>query len=224
MIGLSPEQRSLDRPVTAEGQLLVEGRVPEMFFRELVSAYGLEKAVEVRTFGDISKDNLQTYLELLTQKAVFKERVKRVGIIRDAEGSTAAGAFQSVQAALEGAQLPVPSALNKLEGNPLAVGVFILPNCQDAGMLESLCLSAAAEIEAAQPNGVLPCVNEFFACLDKGGKKPGNPTKAQFAGYVLACDVIDPQLGRAAQKGAIPWQAKAFDSIKAFVRSVAGQQ
>ena len=81
-----PEQLSLDRPITTEGQLLVEGRVPEMFFREMVTACGLASAIEVRTFGDISKDNLQTYLEVLTQKAAFKERVRRLGIVRDAEG------------------------------------------------------------------------------------------------------------------------------------------
>lgn len=223
MIGLIPEQRSLDRDITTEGQLLVEGRVPEMFFREMIVASGLTAKIEARTFGDIGKENLQAYLELFTQRAIFKERVKRIGIIRDAEGSAAVGAFQSVQAALQGAQLPVPAAMSKLEGSPLAVGVFILPNCQDAGMLESLCLSAVAETEAGQANGILPCVDEFFACLTKRGKKPGNPAKAQFAGYALACDVVDPQLGRAAQKGAIPWQAKTFDSLRAFVRSVAGQ-
>ena len=193
-----------------------------MFFREMIAAYGLANAVEARTFGDISKDNLQTYLELLTQKAVFKERVKRVGIIRDAEVSTATAAFQSVQAALRDAQLPVPAAMNALEGNPLAVGVFILPDCQTAGMLESLCLSAVAEIEKAQPEAVLPCVDEFFACLNKRGRKASNPTKAQFAGYALAYDVIDPQLGRAAQKGAIPWGVKAFDPLKAFLKNISG--
>jgi len=111
--GISPESLSLDRPIHTAGQLLVEGRVPEMFFREMIAAYGLANAVEARTFGDISKGNLQTYLELLTQKAVFKERAKRIGIIRDAEGSTAIAAFQSVQAALQGAQLPVPAAMTR---------------------------------------------------------------------------------------------------------------
>lgn len=222
MIRLSPEQQSLERPVSAEGQLLVEGRVPEMFFREMISAYGFANAIEVRTFGDISANNLQTYLELFTQKAAFKERVRRIGIIRDAEAAVANAAFQSVQAALQGAQLHAPSAMSKLEGDPLAVGVFILPNCQDAGMLESLCLAAAAEAEQAQSGGVLPCVDEFFACLNKRGYKPANPTKAQFAAYALARDVIDPQLGRAAQKSVIPWEAKAFEPLKAFLKSIAG--
>lgn len=223
MIRPTPEQQSLDRAITTDGQLLVEGRVPEMFFREMIAACGLILKVEARTFGDIGKDNLQVYLELLTQKATFKERVKRLGIIRDAESAAAAAAFQSVQAALRGANLPVPSTVKQLEGSPLAVGVFILPDCQDAGMLESLCLSAVAEVEASQPDGVLPCVDEFFRCLSQRGKKPGNPTKAQFAGYALARDVMDPQLGRAAQKGVIPWNTRAFEPLRTFMRSIAGE-
>ena len=218
-----PEQLSLDRPITTEGQLVVEGRVPEMFFREMVAATGLASAVEVRTFGGTSKDNLQTYLELFTKKAAFKERVKRLGIVRDAEAQPAASAFQSVQAALRGAQLPAPDAVNAAKGEPLNVRVFILPNCRDVGMLEGLCLSAVAEVEQSQPHGTLPCVDEFFACLDKRGGKPANLTKARFAGYALAADVIDPQLGRAAQKGAIPWSAHAFDLLKGFLNSIAGR-
>ena len=219
-----PEQVSLDRPITTPGQLLVEGRVPQTFFREMIPACGCEGSVEVRTFGDIGKNNLQAYLELFTQKAAFKERVERLGVVRDAESSSANSAFQSVQAALRDAQLPVPSRMNDLEGNPLSVGVFILPNCQDAGMLEGLCLAAVAEAEQGQTGALLPCVDEFFTCLEKRGQRPANPPKARFAGYALARDIIDPQLGRAAQKGAIPWRAQAFDALKAFIRSIGGQQ
>jgi hypothetical protein len=217
------EESSLERPITTEGQLLVEGRVPEMFFREMVAAYDLENLLEVRTFGDISKDNLQTYLEIFAQKAAFKQKVKRLGIIRDAEGEPAVSAFQSVQAALRGAQLPVPGEMNKMEGAPLGAGIYILPNCQDVGMLEELCLAAATEAEKGQPNGVFPCVDDFFSCLEKRGRNASNPAKSRFAGFALACDVIDPQLGRAAQKGVIPWHTNAFDTLKSFLQKVAGQ-
>jgi len=216
------EQQSLDRPITSPGQLLVEGRVPEMFFREMVAASGLTRTIDVRTFGDIN--NLQTYLELFTQKAAFKEQVERLGVVRDAESSSANLAFQSVQAALRNAQLPVPSRMNDLEGNSLGVGVFILPNCQDAGMLEGLCLAAVAETEQGQTGAQLPCVDEFFSCLEERGQKPANPTKARFAGYALARDVIDPQLGRAAQEGAMPWNATTFGPLKTFLCAIAGKQ
>jgi hypothetical protein len=161
-------------------------------------------------------------LELFSQKAKFKERVKRLGIIRDAEDSSAAAAFQSVRAALDAAKMAVPTQLTGLEGSPVAVGVFILPNCNDSGMLETLCLQAIEEKEKAQPNAVLPCVDDFFACLDKRGRKPVNPLKARFAGFALGRDVIDPQLGRAAQQGTIPWDAKVFDHLNAFLRSITG--
>lgn len=224
MSRVRPEQLSLERPITTEGQLLVEGRVPEMFFREMVAVCGFSDKIEVRTFGDISRENLQTYLELFTQKAAFKERVRRLGIVRDAEQREAASAFQSVQAALLGARLCAPAAINAAAGDPLSVRVFILPNCRDPGMLESLCLTAITEIEQGQPNGTLPCIDEFFACLERRGRKPANPGKARFAGYALAADVIDPQLGRAAQKtGVIPWNAKTFDPLKEFLKSIAGE-
>ena len=217
----TPEQRSLDRSILTAGQLLVEGRVPEMFFREMITAYGLENKVQARTFGDISRDNLQLYLELFTQKAAFKERVQRLGIGRDAEALSAESAFQAVQSALRGAALYVPGQIEILAGTPLGIAVFILPNCHDPGMLEELCLEAITEVERETPTAVMPCVYDFFACLSQRSLKPSNLAKARFAGYALARDVIDPQLGRAAQKGAIPWEAEAFRRLKEFLFAVA---
>jgi hypothetical protein len=223
VIGVSPEQRSFDRPITTEGQLFVEGRVPEMFFREMIIACGLESRIEARTFGDINKNNLETWLELFCQKATFKEKVKRLGIVRDAESSTADAAFRSVQAALKTAGLHVPEWINTLTGTPLSIGVFVLPDCQNAGMLENLCLTAIAEIEGTASTRVLPCIDAFFNCLNTQGRSPDNPVKARLAGFALACDVIDPQLGRAAQQGVIPWAARAFEPLKVFLRAVAGE-
>ncbi len=223
MNGLTHEQQSLDRLITASGQLLVEGRVAEMFFRELVSHCGFKDAVDVRTFGDKSKTNLQGYLKLFTGKAAFKERVQRIGIVRDAEGVAAQFAFESVQKALTAAELPVPAAISSLEGDSPGVGIYVLPNCRDTGMLETLCLEAISETERSRGQNVLLCVDRFFDCLRQQGREPRNPTKARFAGYALGCDVVDPQLGRAAQQGQLPWDAAAFSSLKAFVHRIAGR-
>lgn len=215
----TPEMLSLNRPIKAPAQLLVEGRVPEMFFRELIVAVGLEGAIEARTFGEITKSNLQTCLEFFAAKAAFKENVTSLGIIRDAEDKEASAAFQSVCASLGAARLPTPEVMAQMSVGPLRVGVFILPNCNDAGMLESLCLQAASE--DAPSRAVLPCLDEFFACLSRGRPQPKNPTKARFAGYALAKDVIDPQLGRAAQQNAIPFDAPAFAPLKQFLAVLA---
>jgi hypothetical protein len=73
---MTPEGASLDRPITAPAQLLVEGRTPEIFFREFVDELGLSEGVQVRTFGGIQ--SLQPYLELFTGKAAFKEKVTKL--------------------------------------------------------------------------------------------------------------------------------------------------
>src|SRR5204862_6645488 len=105
-----------------------------------------------------------------------------------------------------------------------AVGIFILPDCQASGMLEDLCLSAIAEAESTAAAPLLPCVDEFFACLAKQKQNPSNSAKARFAGYALARDVIDPQLGRAAQNKAIPWNAAAFGLLKEFLCAIAAKR
>jgi hypothetical protein len=231
----TPEQLSRDRQITTPGIILVEGRTGEMFLRELIEKeLKLQAQVEARTFGEKEASNLTLFLNAFATKSELRQRVERLGIIRDAESEGGAKAFGNVVGGLQAFNrqnpsfaLPVPDQLNSITnaaGARPQVSVFVLPDCGKPGMLETLCLDAVDEIEQnAQPQTrLLPCVNEFFGCLDSRGRKPKNPTKARFAGFALAVDVIDPQLGRAAQKGAIPWQAKAFDSLKEFVRSIAG--
>jgi len=210
----------MKRDVTAPSQLLVEGRTPEIFFRELVEQLGLTARINVRTFGDVAKDTLQTYLEIFTQRAVFKEKVIKLGIVRDAEANAAVGAFQSVCSALSGAKILTPSVIGQFTQSPLCVGVFILPDCNQPGMLETLCLEAAAECEANSPTKLLPCVDEFFRCVATATAFD-NPTKARFAAYALARGVVDPQLGRAAQKRIIPCEAKIFGPLVEFLRQLA---
>ena len=231
----SPEQLSLGRDIRTPGIILSEGRTLEMFLRELIEKdLRLKDQVEARTFGEKEAANLKLFLNAFATKAEFRQRVRRLGIIRDAEADAASKAFESVVSAIEGFNeenpsfaLPVPdriAALTSVQEKRPQVGVFVLPDCTRPGMLETLCLEAIEEMERSARAKLLPCVNEFFDCLSKQGQEPANTAKARFAGYALAADVIDPQLGRAAQKGAIPWQALAFEPLNAFVRSIAGHQ
>ena len=230
----SPEQLSRDRPIQTPGIILSEGRTLEIFLRELIEKdLDLKDQVEARTFGDKEAANLRLFLNAFATKAEFRQRVRRLGIVRDAEADDALKAFESVISAIQGFNaenpsfaLAVPeriSVLTAVRQNEPQVGVFVLPDGSNPGMLETLCLNAIEEMEQTAPAKLLPCVNEFFECLNQRGRQPANPPKARLAGYALAADVIDPQLGRAAQQGAIPWQAKAFEPLKAFVRSIAGQ-
>ena len=88
-------------------------------------------------------------------------------------------------------------------------------------MLESLCLEAAAECEANSSTKFFPCVDEFFRCIGTATTFE-NPVKARFSAYALARGVVDPQLGRAAQKRVIPSAAKVFAPLVAFLKQLAG--
>lgn len=229
----SPEQLSLERPIKTRGLLVVEGRSLEIVLREMIERDELLKTqIEARTFGDKGAANIQKYLGAFVTKVEFGLNVLRLGIIRDAETGDAQQAFQSVIHAIKGFNesnpafaLPVPERLATLTppapGRP-QVGVFILPDCARSGMLETLVMDAVEETEQTATTKLLPCVNELFGCLERQNRRPSNPTKARLAGYLLAADVIDPQVGRAAQQNAIPWQTKAFEPLMQFVRQVAG--
>src|SRR2546421_9083660 len=117
---------SLKRPIQASKQLLVEGRTPEIFFREWVEALGLKEKVEVRDYGSLS--DLPAFLRLFTTYKGFRESVVSVAIIRDAEDQPALSAFDSVCSALDGVNLPCPGALASFCSGTPRVGVFILPD------------------------------------------------------------------------------------------------
>jgi hypothetical protein len=229
----TPEEKSLEREIRTSGMILSEGRTMEMFLRELIEKeLYLKDRVEARTFGEKEASNLKLFLNNFATKPEFRQRVEQLGIIRDAESHGALIAFESVAGAIRAFNrenpsfaLPVPDQLAVMTppGERPQVGVFVLPDCKRPGMLETLCLDAIEEWERNASAKLLPCVNEFFICLGNQGKTPVNRPKAQFAAYALAADVIDPQLGRAAQMGAIPWKTRTFDPLKAFIRSIAGQ-
>ena len=102
-----------------------------------------------------------------------------IGIMRDAE-TNRTGAFQSVCSAIRGAGLAEPPQVLTVAAGPPQVGVFILPDCANDGMLEDLCLQAVASDTA------VPCVDECFACLQRQAIRPshhGESTVASLSGF-----------------------------------------
>ena len=144
----TPEQNSLEREIRTSGIILSEGRTLEMFLRELIEKdLYLKDQVEARTFGANEAPNLRLFLNNFATKTEFRQRVERVGIIRDAESSDASKAFETVVNAIQAFNrenssfaLPVPDQLAVMTppGGRPRVGVFVLPDCKRPGMLETL--------------------------------------------------------------------------------------
>ena len=207
---------SLERPIKAPKQLLVEGRTPEIFFREWVEAVDLKGEVEVRDYGSLA--DLTAYLRVFTGYKEFREIVVSVGVVRDAEDKPAAAAFQAVCAALKTVALPAPEGINAFsQGNP-RTGIFVLPDCEGSGMLETLCWSALGADPKLTPH--LECVAAYLGCVRKSNVEIRNESKARVWAYLAGRGQFDPQVGRAAQAKIWDWTSPVFQPLSAFLKAL----
>ena len=87
--------------IDSDLQLLVEGKDAANFFEAVVKDMAL-RGVQIQNFGGVNQ--LRGFLPGFVNVRNFSS-VRRVGIVRDAEGS-AASAFQSVQSSLSNVGLP----------------------------------------------------------------------------------------------------------------------
>jgi hypothetical protein len=197
-------------------QLLVEGRTPEIFFRQWVEALGLKQKIEVRDYGSLGQ--LTDFLKLFTGFKEFKETVESVGIIRDAEDKKAASAFDSVCASLRAVGLACPERLGSFGVGPKRTGIFVLPDCDRPGMLETLCWTILEKDPKRRQE--VDCVMAHLRCLGAAGVQAGNPHKAKVWTYLAGRGEFDPQVGRAAQHNVWDWNSPALAGLTGFLQSL----
>ncbi len=109
----------------------------------------------------------------------------------------------------------MPDATGNWSSTKPAVGVFILPDNQGAGMIESLCVSSLEHSETGRAS--LVCTDAFLQCLGAAGKTASNPTKARLHATLAGWGHHDPRVGAAARQGAFDWNAPAFAPLAAFL-------
>jgi hypothetical protein len=206
--------RSFERPIDARKQLLVEGRTPEIFFREWVEAIGLNGQVEVRDYGSLT--DLADFLKVFTSKKEFREIVTSVGIIRDAEDKPAQSAFQSVCSSLRVVGLTCPEVCGSFSSGQPRTGIFVLPDCERPGMLETLCWTSLEDEPKNEPE--LACVMAHLDCLGRANVQTRNPAKAKVWTYLSGRCEIDPLVGRAAQAKIWNWESAALRRLSDFIK------
>jgi hypothetical protein len=207
---------SMQRPIQAPKQLLVEGRTPEIFFREWVEALGLKDKIEVRDYGSLGQ--LTDFLKVFTGLKEFKETVESIGIVRDAEDKPAVSAFESVCASLCAVELVCPANLRTFGVGPKRTGVFILPDCDQPGMLETLCWRILEEDPKRRQE--LDCVAAHLRCLGAANVQTQNLHKAKVWTYLAGRGEYDPQVGRAAQNKVWNWNSPALAALTGFLQSL----
>jgi hypothetical protein len=198
-------------PITYEKVLAVEGHDAFQFFKALLRQLSLLTEIEIRNFGGV--DDLSDFLNLLIITPGF-ERVTSLGIIRDAETNTES-AFQSVRDSLAMAALSVPEHPMLIADGKPKVSIFILPDCENPGMLETLCLQAVSD------DMEMVCVKEYFDCTkNQGLTLPSNMPKAQVQAFLASKPRSGLLLGQAAHEGYWPWDHPALTKIKQFLSDI----
>lgn len=191
--------------------LIGEGREEVLFFNALLTHLHISD-VQVEQYG--GKDALGSYLKTLKVRSGYREVVS-LGIARDADNS-AHSAFQSVCGSLKRAELAVPSKSGEITGNSPQVSVMILPDGENPGMLEDLCLAAVS----ADP--VLQCIDEYFKCVNNIAERqqPKNMAKARVHAWLSSQVEPEKRLGEAAKAGYLPWDSPGFDRLKQFLQAL----
>ena len=188
--------------------LLVEGDSDRRFFEALLGTLSTARIVQVESFG--GKYGLKGFLRLL-QNSPDYSTVESLGITRDADESSGT-AFQSVRDVLTSAGLNAPTEPNMQTRGKPRVSVFILPDCKNRGMLETLCLSAVAE------DAAMACVDAYFKCLEDIAKlPPKSPDKARAHAFLASRSKPELRVGEAAQAGHWQLDSPVFDPLKNFL-------
>lgn len=192
-------------------QLVVEGNDQRNFFAAMLRHLNLG-GVEIQNFGGVNE--LRDFLENLADTDEFDQIVKSVGIVRDAEIS-AESAFRSVQGALRNANMDVPDAPGVETGGAPSVSVFIFPDNQSAGMLETLLCRTFADTPMED------CVENFFACVGgETGERLRRPDKSRAHAYIATTPEPQVSVGVAAQRGYWNLDHPAFDDVRRFLQSL----
>jgi hypothetical protein len=173
--------------ITKPKLLLVEGKDEVCFFEAMTSDLGIDD-VDIRDVK--GKSNFGDRLSV-SIKSPGHEILTSVGLVEDADNDPE-GAFRSLCGALENVGLPIPPApFQSVTDDSLRVSVMILPNSDESGMLEDLCLASVADDPA------MDCVDDYMSCLeDKLDEEefPRNPSKARVRVFLASKGWIEEGL------------------------------
>jgi hypothetical protein len=202
------KQRSPE-PITKKKPLVVEGNDEKIFFGELFKHMAKENITDIQDVG--GKDNFKNSMPILTRIPGFNE-VEAIAIVRDADGSCRS-AFDSIKGILKENGLLPPGKPGKFsQGNP-KVGVFIMPDNRNSGMLEDLCLETVKDEEGME------CVNRFIECANQLENPPKNKdiSKAKVQAFLAIMPGVFDMVGLGAKKKYWDFDSATLEPLKNFL-------
>lgn len=203
--------------------LLVEGEDEKLFFKYFLrflkdtEGHIWDHLDNLQVISYDGTSNFEINLELVLTYLDGFEKIKRVGIIRDAD-CDAEKAFSMVKNALVKIKIKSPDRqLDWSNGNPNII-IMIVPE-SGKGSMEKYFL------ESVKGDPAMECVNNYFSCLtifydNKKLQKPENIYKSKLHAFLSSRKVPKASYGGGAQKDYWTYSDPAFLRIKDFLKQL----
>jgi hypothetical protein len=200
--------------ITNKFLLLVEGKDEIEFFNALFKYMNIDgvQIHEVEGKNNFSKNIKQ----IKDSPDDGFSIVTNLGIIRDADDNAKA-AFDSICYHLNQNKIAPPKNIGIVENiDKRKIGIFIMPNNKDNGMLETLCL------ESIESTCCYKEMNIYIECLQNLYKnnKSFNVDKAKSQVYLASKIPMKNRLGLGAEAGHWNFNHSAFIKIKTFLKEL----
>jgi len=200
--------------IQATKLLAVEGKDECNFFESLLRYERIDGIQPVDIGG---KDKFQIELPLLIKISGFRN-VEVIGFIRDADALPAASAFNSICETLRKNNLSVPASINLFADGKPKTGIFIMPDNQSRGTLESLCL------QSLEGQKIKECIDDYLSCfypdMNQSEKDRFNEPKSRVLSYLASRAPIINSLGLGAQNGYWNFSHGCFTELKKFLHAL----
>lgn len=194
--------------ITSKNILVVEGSDEEKFFEALFS---VEKIECIQILNVEGKYNFKSKVIALSKLSGFDE-IEKLGLILDADNN-ADSTFQKITDVLKAIPLEAPPEKHIFYGQKPAIGVYIMPDYKETGMLEDLCL------EAVKDEPAMVCVKAFEEKVTGLENPPRNLTKSKAHVYLVSMPEFCCQLGIGAQKSYWKFESGVYDVLKQFLQN-----
>jgi hypothetical protein len=176
--------------ITKTKVLVVEGKDEKVFFDAI-----LRKKLninDVQTIDVGGKDQFKTRFPVLVKRPGFID-VEKLAIVRDAEDNIN-GTHGSILDVLRRCGFTPPEKLTEYSDSNPQIGIWIMPDNVNNGMLEDLCLQTVLDHPAME------CVNKFMECAFRLTCPPKNPAKSKSLAFLAAMPELVSSVGLGAEK------------------------
>lgn len=193
--------------------LAVEGQDEWYFFKNMLEKH--LKITDVQLIDIGGESNFEKELATISVLPDFTS-VKKTGFVRDADNDVQKAFEKICKAIKDKLDLPAPETMNNFTNNKPQIGVFVMPNNIDGGMLEDLCL------QSVKNDPVIPCLDAFISCVKSKlptNKHPKNWSKTQTQIFLATRKEIKSSVGFGAEKDHWKFDDPCFDALKQFLEN-----